>query len=654
MQYTNPYELLNLSSTNLSDIDSICIKKAKTALFRQIDLNFNENNSIGFVEYRGLHLTKEDCKKIIDDLDDRNKKEFHYFIYQNKPLNDFLSTGNISFFDNYTIESIYKLLAFINFVSPFFLEQYNKKLSEYFEKWDLNKVTKILSVSPLVNIESIDKCYSKVRLFLRGIIDKINHLREEIVDDNELINSDSFEETCYLITKSINTKLINLLPYEQFQSIRNSLGNSIQHLAVIVHNIENDKSDNDKTKNLSQCFHLVEAAKEIDCSGLVEKQIRDSYFIQKKHSESQQAIIDLEKKKPILNKYLQLTELIEIKIDEVENEKINPETVKIWMGNTINITEINQLDRAFIETKSEIALLLKSLSVSIWNKQDDINVALFVLSRGMSINTDEATKGKLLTAKIQLEDLKVKIERQQEENRQRLASYKPKEKSSIGVLIGIAAIIFIIYLISSSNKSNSSNSNNSNNNYSPPPRTFDTAKTNVNTSTSPSNNYSTDNSYSRESVYSKVIMKNGNMTDCSGIKPLYNNSLSTKLIISAQMTDVAVKIVNFETDRCIRIVFVNDGTTYTAKGIPEGKYYLKIAYGNDWKVKEGDPICKGHFTSHASYKKDHSNYDFNKIYHDDGRVSIPYYTLKLYRTYTSDNLENNSAGNSISETDFNN
>jgi len=654
MNYINPYELLNLSSTTLSDIDSAKIRKAKTALYHQIDLTISENNSIGHIDYRGIHLTKADCIKTIDDLDDKNKKEFHFFIYQNKTLNDFLCSGNISFFDNYKIESIYSLPEFIDFISPYFSEQYNKRLSDYFEKWNISSTTKMLSISPLVNTEYLDKSYNNVRVFIRTIIDEIKDLREGIEKDEELINSDSFDDVYSLITKSINSKLVNLLPHAQFQSLRNTLGNTIQYLAVIVHNIEYDKRDNDNTKNLLHCFHIIEVAKEIECTGLEEKKVRDNYYILKKNLENLQARIEVEKKRPTLNKYSQLTDLIVDKIDEVDNKTTTPEAVKIWMSSAINITEVNQLDKGFIETKNEIALLLKSLSVSIWNKQDDIDAALFVLSKGMAINADEVTKAKLLTAKIQLDELKVKIERQQEANRQRLASYKPKEKSSYGVLIGIAAIIFIIYLISSSNKSSSSNSNYSNNNYSVPSITVDTAKANVNTSTLPSNNYSSDNSYSAEPVYTKIIMKNGNMTDCSGIKPIYDNSISTKLIISAQMTDVAVKIIDYETNRCIRFVFVNDGTSYTAKGIPEGKYYLKIAYGNDWEVKDGDPICKGHFASHSSYKKDYSIYNFNKVYQHDGRVSIPYYTLKLYRTYTTDNYESNSAGNSISETDFNN
>ena len=303
MNYINPYELLNLSSTTLSDIDSAKIRKAKTALYHQIDLTISENNSIGHIDYRGIHLTKADCIKTIDDLDDKNKKEFHFFIYQNKTLNDFLCSGNISFFDNYKIESIYSLPEFIDFISPYFSEQYNKRLSDYFEKWNISSTTKMLSISPLVNTEYLDKSYNNVRVFIRTIIDEIKDLREGIEKDEELINSDSFDDVYSLITKSINSKLVNLLPHAQFQSLRNTLGNTIQYLAVIVHNIEYDKRDNDNTKNLLHCFHIIEVAKEIECTGLEEKKVRDNYYILKKNLENLQARIEVEKKRPTLNKY---------------------------------------------------------------------------------------------------------------------------------------------------------------------------------------------------------------------------------------------------------------------------------------------------------------------------------------------------------------
>jgi len=67
MQYINPYELLNFSISNVENITAEKIRKAKTALFREIDLNRNEKNDIGFIEYRQMHLTKADCIKPLDD-----------------------------------------------------------------------------------------------------------------------------------------------------------------------------------------------------------------------------------------------------------------------------------------------------------------------------------------------------------------------------------------------------------------------------------------------------------------------------------------------------------------------------------------------------------------------------------------------------------
>jgi len=657
MQYINPYELLNLSTGNSYDITSTNIRRARTALFHQIDLSISDNNSIGSITFRKIHLTKADCIKIIDELDDDNKKEFHFFIYQNKHLNDFLTEGTISFFDNYRVESIYSSSEFIDFISPYFSEQYNKELSQYFEKWNAAITTKLLLVNPIVNTEYTEKCYSNVRLFLRSITDEITNINEKVKKKSVLINSDLFNEKCFLITKTINTKLLNLLPSSQFQNVRNVLAKAISQFAITVHNIEIDKLDSDKTKNHSLCFLMTEVAKAIDCTGLEEKSIRESYYIQKKNLENFQSRLELAKKSPVLNKYLQLSDAIVKKIDEIDNKTTTPDSIKTWLNNTINTSEINLLDRTFIETKNEIALLLKSLSVSIWNKHDDIDIALFTLSKAMTINTDESTKSKLLSSKHQLEDLKLKIEERKEVSRQKVSSYKSKEKSNYGVLVLISIIIFIIYLASNSNNSrNSSNTNTypSNNNYSAPSTTTDTTSSSSNSSSQSSNSYPVDSTSYKEPVYVNVTVKNGNFSNCSGITPSYDRSINTRLIISTELTDAAVKIFDYQTDKCIRFVFINDETTYTVKNIPEGRYYLKIAYGNDWSVKEGEPICSGHFSSHASYKRDNSIYDFNRTISDDGRVSIPYYTLKLYRTYTTDYSVDNTVGNSISETDFNN
>ena len=128
MQYINPFSLLNIKSDNLADVNNAIINRAKRKLLAEIELS-DDNTT----DYYGYELTKSDCIRVIDELDNKDKKEFHFYINQNEHLNNFLSTRSLSFFENYKIDSIYKLPEFLDFISPYFCEQYDKILSENYK-----------------------------------------------------------------------------------------------------------------------------------------------------------------------------------------------------------------------------------------------------------------------------------------------------------------------------------------------------------------------------------------------------------------------------------------------------------------------------------------------------------------------------------------
>ncbi len=115
MHYINPYELLEITPENLSDVNSATIKRAKKKLLAEIELGDTDT-----IIHQDIELNKSDCIRAIDDLDNKDKSEFHFFIYQHKHLKRFLTSGKISFFDNYQAESIYKLPEFLDFISQFF------------------------------------------------------------------------------------------------------------------------------------------------------------------------------------------------------------------------------------------------------------------------------------------------------------------------------------------------------------------------------------------------------------------------------------------------------------------------------------------------------------------------------------------------------
>jgi hypothetical protein len=108
--------------------------------------------------------------------------------------------------------------------------------------------------------------------------------------------------------------------------------------------------------------------------------------------------------------------------------------------------------------------------------------------------------------------------------------------------------------------------------------------------------------------------------------------------------------MNAETEKCVRFVFINSGTTYKITNIPQGTYYLKIAYGKNWfsKVKNGQ--CVGKFLRNPMYEKGEDIMDFNLKYADGG-YSVPSFKLEL--DVIANDISNSFNSQNISEDDFN-
>ena len=152
-------------------------------------------------------------------------------------------------------------------------------------------------------------------------------------------------------------------------------------------------------------------------------------------------------------------------------------------------------------------------------------------------------------------------------------------------------------------------------------------------------------------VWNEETISNGVMPSCYNFKPL-KSSIDNKLEVSVGSgTDVAIKVMDQRTEKCIRYVFINSGSTYSIRNIPEGVYYLKIAYGKKWVSRVVDGRCEGKFQSNPLYEKGLDLLDFNIVDFGDS-YSIPSYRLQL--DVISSSVTNSFTSTNISETDFNN
>jgi len=147
-------------------------------------------------------------------------------------------------------------------------------------------------------------------------------------------------------------------------------------------------------------------------------------------------------------------------------------------------------------------------------------------------------------------------------------------------------------------------------------------------------------------------MENGLMPSCYNFKPKTDKSIENNLEINVGGgTDVVIKLMNVKSEKCIRYVFINSGSSYQIRNIPQGVYYLKIAYGKEWLSKIENNQCIGKFIRSPMYEKGEDIMDFTIQRTYDG-YSIPSFRLSL--DVISSNLSNSFSSHNISETDFNN
>ena len=138
----------------------------------------------------------------------------------------------------------------------------------------------------------------------------------------------------------------------------------------------------------------------------------------------------------------------------------------------------------------------------------------------------------------------------------------------------------------------------------------------------------------------------GEFDESMGVKPIYGLQDNYFDITVGQGFSVAIKIMSLQENKCIRYTFVPEGQTITINEIPQGKYYLKLAYGNDWMVKKYSNHVNGKFTKNAFYEKSANIFDFGM----KNSLSIVNYQLEI-------NVANGSAKNNfqtitINEQDF--
>lgn len=390
MIFINPIEILELKDKEVNEIDSSIIKKSKRRLFADIDLSDS-----GFYEYNGQKLTKSDCERAIEELEDKNKLEFYSHLSTNLELNKFLANGSNELLNNLKQESIYKLPEFVDFISPFFSSKIDQILLKSFQNKDLELFSSALRAEYLISKNDLNKAYKSLGNEIQQRIAETDKLRKEIKEEESNYTDDNIDDVVQVIKDRFPVEFLNKLPI-YFQSQINKIAASINFLQLNIWNEFN---------TTSVPLSLLEYLLELNIESVSKPTFEKNYnIVKKKHEER----IEQEKNAPLIKKWAKILISIQSKVDDVENETLKANDALSFVKSSFDLMEINNLPSFANEIRTQIGYSIRSMSIASWNKQSDIKNALALINYSLQINVNESAKSKFYQDKNELEELEKK------------------------------------------------------------------------------------------------------------------------------------------------------------------------------------------------------------------------------------------------------
>jgi hypothetical protein len=418
VQFINPVDILNLAATDLATIDDTIIKRAKKAALAEIDLSDD-----GFFNYHGKQLTRADCERVIDELEERDRLEFYHFIANYPSLNKFLISGDESFFTAFRHESIYKLPEFVRFISPYFAAAYDNVLWKAWQRYT-SPIGHIVAVDPIVVSDDVDAAYKSVRNDLNRKTEDIRGLYKKVEDTTQEVSVKAIAAQADML---VDVERLNLLP-AYFQDLRNAISLAARMLSVEINNIRGD---------MPVAKQLNETLQSVKTDGTTRENILKDY---EAYLRIEQNLTDSDD--PIRVKYTELVASLTAIYKAAANPQSSLAGVRKWVDEHINIEEINALDVKYNTFKYQIGVKLGALGATIWKHHRNAYAALAYVEMAERINGLEGEGLDMI--------LKFKVEMQ---NILEEAGGTPNDPDGSNAkmlrqMITIATVIIIIFIFS--------------------------------------------------------------------------------------------------------------------------------------------------------------------------------------------------------------
>lgn len=378
--YVNPFRLfasLGLQAHNLEEIDLAVIRKYRKRALAEFELH--EGHIV--LENR-YDIGKSQGIRALEDLDSDEKREFHFSIFKDRLLDEFLESGDLAFFEHSHCESLYKYEPFLEFITPYFAEQFDRCLASLTKAQNASAISRMAAIEPVVTPVAKERCYTRTYSYLkeqvREIGDLVRRIEQSNNDEDKLAR---FQEVVSDVKRRIHVATFNALP-AYFQAVRSESARSIRAIVLALENKHGDTQD---------ALDLATLALELETDELTRSKLEED-----KGELSQRA-----RRKEIQRCYGPIRALCEEAAKDVERDPTSADKVaeRIFSAAPHMLFEFSNRavpDDALNQAKDEIALVLMHCAVVFGNKTEKWKSCIAILEQSLGLAVSADVKARVI------------------------------------------------------------------------------------------------------------------------------------------------------------------------------------------------------------------------------------------------------------------
>jgi hypothetical protein len=365
--FINPLDVLDVAPE--AAMDARVLGKAKRRLMVELELAGGE------LEIGGETFMRSDVLQALESLDDPAKVRGYVALRQIPELTHFLTTGDATELSRRRVASELSREA-VQLVSPFFARRYGDALARALRKNDADEVSSIAGLPLLISDLDRPVLERPVDAVLQQFFSELESLCHDL--KAERVDADEALVRARLL---LSPEALNALPAAYVTS-RSRIARALRNLSVTAFNVH---------AAVKPAYVLLSIAVRIDSTRDVREDLlnqmpvlreaRDQHVLQERYAGEM---------KKVAGAMVTLHSLIE----SVERKEITPQIADQRARALVDIHVLNTLPPELGSVVTQVAYVLRALSVAVWNSYEDAAVSRVILDHALALDlpADASTK----------------------------------------------------------------------------------------------------------------------------------------------------------------------------------------------------------------------------------------------------------------------